>query len=294
MIHCPRPLALLALLAGCVPLHYADWPALPGDDAADAAVADRAEVVAVDVPRADVVVVDTGDAVVVWITDRPDVAEAVDAPEAASADTGTADAGAPVDTGPAVDVPPTCGALEGLCAGACRSLLVDPAHCGACGRACPAPEGATAVCNGGACGVACAEGRATCGGVACGTDTRSDHANCGACGRECSGTQACREGSCVGCPAGESVCEGRCMDLSEDTRNCGSCGNQCPVGMACVRGSGCGWVTCSGGGPRPDGVRSIWTQCPDGCFDFENDDRHCGSCVRSCPSGQRCGGGFCR
>lgn len=143
--------------------YNADWPRLPdADTAADALTVDRAEVLAVDVPGANVAVIDTGDAVAVWITDRP-VADAQDggavedAPvvsDVALADAGAdaplADAGVLTVDAPVVDTHALCGALQDRCGGVCRSLLVDPANCGACGRVCPSPAGGTGVCNGGA------------------------------------------------------------------------------------------------------------------------------------------------
>lgn len=169
-------IAGLLVLTGCVPMAYADWPRLPdADTAADALTVDRAEVLVVDVPGSDVAVIDTGDAVAVWITDRPEVdvpdgGAVEDAPvvsDVALADAGgdapLADAGGPAVDAPVVDVAAPCGALQERCGGVCRSLLVDPANCGACGRVCPSPAGGTGVCNGGRCEVACATGYADCG-----------------------------------------------------------------------------------------------------------------------------------
>jgi hypothetical protein len=148
---------LVLVMTGCVPMVYAD-----ADTAADALTVDRAEVLAVDVPGADVAVIDTGDATVVWITDRPEVdvqdgGAVEDAPvvaDAALSDTGgdasLADAGGPAVDAPVVDTHASCGALQERCGGVCPSLLVDPANCGACGRVCPSPAGGTGVCNGSA------------------------------------------------------------------------------------------------------------------------------------------------
>ena len=236
-----RILAVSLTLAGCVPLHYADWPALPDGAVADAAVvadaapadahATRAEVVAVDVPGADVVVVDTGDSAVVWITDAPD----------ASADAGVADAGA-VDTGSAPDVPPACPALQDRCDGACVPLLTTAAHCGACGRACPSTATGVGVCNGGRCEVACREGYADCG-RGC-QATASDPQNCGACGFVCGTREACVAGNCApvdaDAPDGTTLypCGGSCVDTSVDRQNCGGCDRQCAAGRTC-RGGVC-------------------------------------------------------
>jgi hypothetical protein len=86
------------------------------------------------------------------ITPPPDDASALDARSAAdgfaSGDAMLRDSGdaTDVDTGATpldapADVPPDagCGSSETLCNGACVDLANDPAHCGACTNACPAP-----------------------------------------------------------------------------------------------------------------------------------------------------------
>jgi hypothetical protein len=52
----------------------------------------------------------------------------------------------------------TCSVDELLCGGACAAVQTDPAHCGACGQACPAGEACSAgVCT--QCAAACGEGQ---------------------------------------------------------------------------------------------------------------------------------------
>jgi hypothetical protein len=218
----------LLFLTGCAPaIRFPDW------DASDAS-GDRAEVIAVDVPRADVVVIDGA----VWITDRPD-APAVDA---VTADAGTvaddglvaADAGAhAVDASVvvAVDAPSPCGALEARCGGVCVPLLTTAEHCGACGRACPGGDNARGVCNGGRCELACDEGTANCG-RGC-RSTAEDRENCGGCGFVCGTREVCRVGNCSPCAAGESVCEGRCVRL-DTVLHCGRCGYPCGPNSVCI------------------------------------------------------------
>lgn len=243
-----RILALSLALAGCAPaLRFpGDWDASPdaavpfGDasradaadsardarsDASDARV-DRAEVLSVDVPGADVVVMG-GDSAVVWITDAPDASDAgapVDAPIVA--DRPAVDVQAPVDAPVVVDVLPPCGVLEARCGGACVPLLTTAEHCGACGRACPSPANGVGVCNGGRCEVACSEGYADCG-RGC-QSTASDRENCGGCGFACGTREACEVGSCVGCSGDTNYrCGGSCVDTANDPANCGDCGRRC-------------------------------------------------------------------
>lgn len=178
----------------------------------------------------------------------PDVAEAVDAPIADARDAPSpVDAGAPPADVPGSDVAPVCGPLEGLCGGACASLLVDVNHCGACGRRCPAGDHAAPSCNGGRCELACEPGFAVCGGGPC-QDLRSDPRNCGACGRICPtldhALPACAMGRCeMDCStSGYSDCDGvranGCESApSSDPQNCGRCGVRCRDGQRCVLGA---------------------------------------------------------
>lgn len=183
---------LLVAVAGCT--H--DWDSLPAviDDAAvadegvpaedvpaedvtaeDTAAEDAtaedvtgADVTAEDVTAADVIVEDVP-AVDVPAVDVPAVdVPVVDVPVAR--DAGVSDAGlfdAPDATGPvdapqdtAVDRPvdPCPDAGLALCGGACRDLRSDPAHCGACGRACRTPINGSTMCRAGACVTTCAAG----------------------------------------------------------------------------------------------------------------------------------------
>ena len=297
-----RILALSLCLAGCAPVFRfpGDWDAAPDaadartdaaradatdsardarGDASDARV-DRAEVLSVDVPGADVVVMG-GDSAVVWITDAPDASDA--GVDVATADVPMVDAQALVDAPSMADVAQPCGVLEARCGGACVPLLTTAEHCGACGRACPSPANGVAVCNGGRCEVACAEGYADCG-RGC-QSTASDHDNCGACGQVCGTRETCVAGNCAGCATGESVCGGACVRL-DTAEHCGSCAHRCPLGAACVRGDTCEYTSCAAG--RDAGT---WTLCPDGCVDVRSDDRNCLGCGNACPAGTRCLGG---
>src|SRR5207247_2419244 len=69
-----------------------------------------------------------------------------------------------------------CTGTEMMCGGRCIDTQSDPAHCGACGTACTAPQ----ACVAGSCQIRCPGMQTVCGGVC--VDLRTDRANCGACG----------------------------------------------------------------------------------------------------------------
>lgn len=102
------------------------------------------------------------------------------------------------------------------CAGVCGDLSNNPNHCGTCGNVCQSGH----CCN------------STC------VDESSDPNNCGACGNVCpAGHPQCINGTCSGCPAGETECSGKCVDTSSDFNNCGGCGIKCPIGQECINGA---------------------------------------------------------
>ena len=78
-------------------------------------------------------------------------------------------------------------------------LRVDPDHCGACRRRCPALPHAQRGC-GDSCTIwRCNPGFGDCNGVVtdgCEVPTTSDAANCGRCGLACAAGQKCRHGEC--------------------------------------------------------------------------------------------------
>jgi hypothetical protein len=131
----------------------------------------------------------------------------------------------------------TCPTGESLCAGACTSLDIDGANCGACGVAC----GPYQECDAGSC--ACGPGTAECGGGCADLGTSPDH--CGGCGNDCgaglggpkcattSGVTACT----AACPEPLVDCGGSCADLESDRWNCGACGAACKRGESCRAGA---------------------------------------------------------
>jgi hypothetical protein len=58
------------------------------------------------------------------------------------------------------------------------------------------------------------------------------------CGKKCCEPgEACNDGTCgPACAAGETDCDGICVDLDTDVQNCGACDNPCLVNEICVDG----------------------------------------------------------
>ncbi|MBN1770367.1 MAG: hypothetical protein JXB32_03830 [Deltaproteobacteria bacterium] len=160
------------------------------------------------------------------------------------------------------------------CLSSCRDLTRDPAHCGACERACRVGQTCTlGVCR-------CPEDRLDCGG-AC-VDPRTDEAHCGACGVACTGGRLCVEGVCSDDCGALTSCGGDCADLQTDELHCGACGNACRAGEECRSG------VCTAVCVAP------YTLCGDACVDLQTDTSHCGACDLACNVGDYCWDGLCR
>jgi Cys-rich repeat protein len=189
---------------------------------------------------------------------------------------------------------PGWGDCDGNPANGCEvGLDASIAHCGMCGRVCPARPGATPSCAAGACRSACAPDRGDCNGRAedgCETETRVDLLHCGGCGLVCrpaNATGQCLSGSCeiAACDRGFLDCDGSAVngceaDLATSPRNCGACGRACAAGQACALGAcvaDCGSLT----------------RCGSSCTDLRADDRNCGACGRACGADEACAGGAC-
>ncbi|MEZ4408969.1 MAG: hypothetical protein R3A52_21230 [Polyangiales bacterium] len=183
----------------------------------------------------------------------------------------------------------------------------DPDHCGACGRACPSPSGASGVCALGACTVRCAAGRASCDGNlanGCEVDLSTDARHCGACGTACAYPHAsgvCAAGRCGfgRCDATWGNCDGNVgngceVDTTRTANHCGACGNRCAAparATATCSGGACGFQ-CAAPFLNCDGVGS------NGCeVDPRSNPANCGSCGHACPRAQNadavCTGGRC-
>lgn len=83
------------------------------------------------------------------------------------------------------------------------------------------------------------------------------------------------------CSAGQTLCNGTCVDTSIDSQNCGKCGNQCPQGVNCIDG------VCAS--PCLPGQ----TSCNGTCVDTSSDSLNCGACGKRCPPEAVCINGVC-
>ncbi len=151
------------------------------------------------------------------------------------------------------------------CGGRCVDTEQNPAHCGACGRACALGES----CEGGAC---------TCLGASCGdacVELSSHPAHCGACDAPCSDGSFCRDGLCtVTCSGALTSCSGACVDTSTHREHCGGCDRPCPIGAECHEGA------CA--------CRPGLTACGDRCVELSRDAAHCGDCDTACGLDELC------
>jgi hypothetical protein len=224
-------------------------------------------------------------------TGRDAVADTGIRPDVTGMDTmSLPDAEAP-DTGVPVDSGPMCAVGENFCGGACTDTQTNPAHCGACDRACSASE----VCRAGVCApaVMCMAGETACGGGC--VNTQTDINNCGACNNACMANQRCSAGACVAarvCPAGEIDCTPSgasmtCVNTTTSTMHCGACGNACAAGDSCVA-STCQPPMC------PAGQTRCTVMGAQSCIDTQTDNSNCGMCGNACPAGQACMAGACR
>ncbi len=240
----------------------------------------------------------------------------------------------PPDTSPPPDTSgDACSAPFALCGAKCVNLTTDNGNCGACGTKCGAgmacgPDGSgKGVCsctggktlclgtcvdttldgNCGGCGVVCdptfakysvcSSSACKCEGTKCGTtciDTASDAENCGGCGSSftCYPSRYCSKGSCT-CRPGLTDCStGPCTDLKGDGFHCGGCGTACKNNERCISGS------CKADSTACPAGRSVCagpaSTDPDSCFDFKNDQRHCGGCGTSSAVGEVCANAKCQ
>jgi hypothetical protein len=84
-----------------------------------------------------------------------------------------------------------------------------------------------------------------------------------------------------GCPAYQSLCQGKCIPTSVDPDNCGGCDVKCAAGQVCSASS------CS------TGCLPGLMVCGRNCVDFDNDSAHCGDCATACAAGKGCVNGKC-
>jgi hypothetical protein len=170
----------------------------------------------------------------------------------------------------------TCPSDQTLCEGLCVRIELHPAHCGACGKACPDEQ----VCSLAECGTECVGGTIRCGDRC--VDPIFDPLHCGSCNNACAEGQVCSEGQCgLTCLGGTTLCDGHCVDAAKDINHCGACGTVCENDEVCSAGQ-CG-LECVGGA----------TKCAGGCIDTQFDPAHCGACNTACGAGEVCSAGQC-
>jgi hypothetical protein len=146
----------------------------------------------------------------------------------------------------------SCPNQQTNCCGQCVNLENDPNHCGHCGHMCRYSH-ATGHCILGNCQVqSCESGYANCDlndDNGCEVNKLANHEHCGQCNLPCNSAQVCSNGTCQdGCPPGQIICEGACIDPSQSPDHCGQCGNNCGVGGKCLLGRCC-WDTDADGHP---------------------------------------------
>lgn len=192
------------------------------------------------------------------------------------------------------DAQSDCPSGYAFCDGACRYLVNDYHHCGACGNNC-----GDLACIDGFCATCESVGRTTCfdaiGDQNYCADTSTSWNDCGSCGNRCT-TGPCEDGVCVStadCDEGLTECLGQCVDLQTSVFHCGGCGNACmgepPVGQSgvgvCVEG-GC-QIVCL------DGYTACAGDPVDFCAALATDDDNCGRCGLVCEPGSVCVKGVC-
>jgi hypothetical protein len=182
----------------------------------------------------------------------------------------------------------TCNAGFGNCDGnaanGCETDLGTTArNCGRCGNVCNLAN-ATSVCTAGACAVGtCNRNFGNCDGMAangCERPLAADRANCGACGRACSASAVCFDGSCRDlCTTPAIVCGAACVNPQTDNANCGRCGNACGAlanGTNTCTAGACA-LTCNRGFGNCDMMAA------NGCeVNLTTSVANCGACGSAC------------
>jgi hypothetical protein len=187
-----------------------------------------------------------------------------------------------------------CSAPKASCCdGVCFDTQTDLNHCGGCGITCDAAANGESSCQGGLCGITCADGYRDCNLLSldgCEVLVPSDPLNCGMCGNVCAVANAspgCNAGQCAigACKDGYADCnmmaaDGCEVDLGSDAANCHDCGHACVpapnANPACIAGS-CGFGGCL------NGFGDCNVDPSDGCeISLASDVINCGACGNVC------------
>jgi hypothetical protein len=147
------------------------------------------------------------------------------------------------------------GTTPDRCGDRCVDTLVDAAHCGSCGNACPGVPFGTGVCVDGGCAIACASGYHPCGDACVPND---DVATCGSACAPCpvpSNAVATCDGTACGftCLTGFADCDANpangCEANLTSTSTCGASCTVCPVpanAAPTCNGTACGFTCLAG------------------------------------------------
>jgi hypothetical protein len=132
-------------------------------------------------------------------------------------------------------------------------------------------------CHDNVCVDACPDGFTNCdfGCVRMGTNE-----NCGSCGNACTGGAVCVNGTECRCVAGQTQCNGQCVDLDNDPQHCGACPTVCTGGAVCHNRE---CISMCPAAPPPS-----TTSCDQSCVDLQTDVMNCGACGAQCHGGTQC------
>jgi len=195
------------------------------------------------------------------------------------------------------------GAMK-CCNMTCVDTASDPGNCGACGKACSAPN-EQASCGGGQCQPGtCNPGWGDCDGNAqngCEANLHVDPANCTACGMKCAfahGNAACADGCYLtACQFGFADCDNNMGNGCEtsvvsDPNNCGGCGTPCkalPNATASCTAGNCVLGACNMGFADCD--KNPMNGCE---ANLSTDAMNCNGCGNVCPMNlPYCSNGVC-
>ena len=104
-----------------------------------------------------------------------------------------------------------------------------------------------------------------------GVTTNSSSVNGGSIAARAAPTNILDTGSMkAGCPPGQVVCDGKCVDLRSDDINCGVCHKECDESFKCKNGICV--INCDPG----------QTDCNGHCVDLKSDIKNCGTCGTIC------------
>jgi len=129
----------------------------------------------------------------------------------------------------------------------------------------------------------------------CDADLAADIDHCGMCHSPCGETaDRCLGGACScglngACAAGDTCCDGECVQVASDFDHCGGCGDACDA----AAGDGCTNSVCTCGGFAACDVTNGFRCCGAACLDVTLDELNCGGCDVACATGETCVSGDC-